>query len=801
MKKKIIKYTLLIFGIFISAIIYLSLVGLETEKFNSQIKSKLFTVNNKLDLKLKKIKLTLDPLNFKINAKTIGAKIIYQKKILELEYIKTQISLNSLFKNKLVSSNLDISTKSIPLKDLIRFMRAISNKPELFFLERMIEKGYVIANLEFNFDENGKIKNDYQIKGLLKDGIINFSKDYNFKNLNFILNVKNNIFNFKDINFRTNEMNFFSDNLKVTQNKNNLLFEGVIENKDSDLSNKLISLTKLNLKNINFNSKNNFSFNVNNKFKLMNLAIDSEIHINELQYSKPDILNDYFSKIQDKIYFKDHKIKARYKKNDFYAKGLGKIQLQEKFDKIEYLITNKDKDFKLVSNIILSELNIKGKKLFKNFFPKINNDEINLKDHQVLIEYKDKNLFFKGHGKIKIENEFDIIDYSISKIRNKINFDTKLNLDKTSLNLIFLNYIKDIKSKTEVILSGTYEKDKELKLKKISILSKNNQIIFENFLLDKDNKIIKIDKIDLDYYDIENKKNQFLIKRDKENNYQLSGSIFNANTLISNLLKSKDVKQFEIFKNNMNLNLNIGKVYIYDENIVRDVKGKLFIKNNKVFQTNISALFNNNKNLTFTINTNANSEKITTLFSARAKPLVDRYKFIKGYEGGYLDFYSSKKNKISNSVLKIYDFKLQELPTLTKLLTLASLQGIADLLSGEGIRFDEFEMNFNNKDNLMTIDEIYAIGPSISVLMSGYVEEDKLVSLRGTLVPATTINKTISLIPLFGKILVGDKRGEGVFGVSFKIKGSPDALETNVNPIKTLTPRFITRTLEKIKRN
>ena len=51
------------------------------------------------------------------------------------------------------------------------------------------------------------------------------------------------------------------------------------------------------------------------------------------------------------------------------------------------------------------------------------------------------------------------------------------------------------------------------------------------------------------------------------------------------------------------------------------------------------------------------------------------------------------------------------------------------------------------------------------------------------------------------KILVGKKVGEGVFGVSFKIKGPPKDLKTNVNPIKTLTPRFITRTLEKIKKN
>ena len=88
------------------------------------------------------------------------------------------------------------------------------------------------------------------------------------------------------------------------------------------------------------------------------------------------------------------------------------------------------------------------------------------------------------------------------------------------------------------------------------------------------------------------------------------------------------------------------------------------------------------------------------------------------------------------------------MPALTKLLSLASLQGIADLLTGEGIRFSDFEMKFSNENNLMTIEEIYAIGPSISILMSGYVEMNKIVSLRGTLVPATTINRTISSIPV-----------------------------------------------------
>ena len=807
MKKIILKSLLITFGILLIIITYLSVIGLETEKFNNQIKSKIIEKNNSLDLELKKIKLTLDPLNFKINAKTIGAKIIYQKKNIELEYIKTQISLNSLIKNKFVSSNLELSTRSILLKDLVTFFRVISNRSELFILEQIIKKGHVIVNAKINIDEKGNIKKDFEINGLLKDGKLNLLSNYNFDKINFNLNIKNNIFNFKDINFTTNKIDFFSNNLKITKNKNDLFFEGKIQNKDSSLNKELIELIKLNLNNLNlintkFSSKNNFSFIINNKFKLKNLILDSEILIKESEYKKPILLNEYFPEIKDSIYLKDHKIKLSYKKDNFSAKGNGKIKIQKKLDEIDYLITKKGKDFNFVSNIFLSELNIKNQIFIKKFFPNIKGT-IDLNDHKIKIKFNKNNLSFDGKGKIKLDKEFDKISYYVSKKGNDFEFDTNLNLDKTLLKIDNLNFKKDNKSKTQIFILGNYKINSELTFNKVSILSKDNRILLRNFLLDKENVIVKFDKIDLDYIDTELKKNQFIIRRIKNNNYELNGSIFNANSLISELLEGNDDQELKIFKNNLNLTLNLSETYIDDNNLLKNLKGDIQIKDNKVFHTNISAFFSNNENLTFTIKTN-NNEKITTLFSSRAKPLVQRYKFIKGFkdsDDGYLDFFSSKKDGISNSKLIIDNFKVKEIPALAKLLALSSLQGIADLLTGEGIRFTDLEMKFANEKKLMKIEELYAIGPAISVLMSGYIQEDELISLRGTLVPATTINRSIASIPLIGDLLIGKKVGEGVFGVSFKIKGPPKDLETTVNPIKTLTPRFITRTLEKIKKN
>ena len=94
MNKKILKYISISVGVLVLLIIYLSTVGIETEKFNSQIQDFVKQKNDKFDTSLKKIKLTLDPLNFRINAKTIDSKITFKGKPIELEYIKTQISLH-----------------------------------------------------------------------------------------------------------------------------------------------------------------------------------------------------------------------------------------------------------------------------------------------------------------------------------------------------------------------------------------------------------------------------------------------------------------------------------------------------------------------------------------------------------------------------------------------------------------------------------------------------------------------------------------------------------------------------------
>ena len=722
--KIILKLLLTLLFILLMVITYLSIFGVETTRFNNQIINKLKSFDKNIDIQLKTIKIVFDPLSFRINAKTIGSKLINKNNSIEIESLKTKISLKALIEKQFSIENLEVSTKSSDLNDFISFVRSLNQSPELYILDKIIKKGFLIADIKLEFDSQGKIKDNFKINGFIKDGKLSFNNKYSVDKLNFIFDLEKNELVFKDTKFKLNDLDFYSNNLSVKNIENKFFVIGEIDHQKFDLDGPQLDLFKsffgsIEAKELIFSSKNIFSFHLSKKFKLNNLEIISKINLIKLSILNNLSLKDFFPKIKDKIYLSNNNLEIKYKKEKLSIIGEGKILLQDNDDKISYQIERKNDDFKIESVLKIDD----------------NPFTINLLNYEK-----------KKHATINIKG-------SIINNQNIIN-------------------------------SFILRED-------------NNFFSIKNLRFNKNNQIKKIDKFDLNYLGTDGKKNSVsLLRKDKE--YILKGSYFNVDNLLENILNNENENSNILNINNL-LKIDINKVGIDKNNYLSNLKGSLVFKKQQIVKGKLEGFFSKNEKLKLTVNTSGNN-KVTTLFLDQAKPIVRRYKFIKGFEGGKLDFYSSSNGEETLSTLKIYNFKLKELPGLTKILTLASLQGIADILSGEGIGFDEFEMNFRNKKDLMTIDEIYAIGPAISVLMNGYIEKNRLISLRGTLVPATTINKFIGSLTVLGDILVGSKTGEGVFGVSFKIKGPPKKLETTVNPVKTLTPRFITRTLEKLKK-
>ena len=734
MIKKTIKYFLYFLILITIGVFYLSYYGIETKRFNQVIKDKISETNNKIDIELNKVKIILNLSNFTIGIKTKNPNIIFENNKIKLETIGTDFSIGFFFKKEFAINNAKITTKENSLKDIIRIARIFKNTPQLFILNKMAKEGVIIADIDLNFDDKGKLTKGYNIKGSIKDGKIRLFNKKNISNISFDFNIKNKQYLLENGKIEYEKLKLSSKKIKVNDKSQYFLFEGDVSSPKSLVNSNLLTvifknnLENIGINNVNFGSENNFSFRLEKKFKISNFKINSKIDLQKLTYKKrSNSLKQYISNYNDLVELIDHKIELLISKNKLLIKGNGNFLIDEKIDKINYEVKSND---------------------------------------------------------------------------DKYNFKSQIELNNIPLQIKLLNYTKKESKNALLNIEGSYKKDQNIYFKNILLKEFKNSFKVNGLSLSQNYKVNSIEEIYLDFLNDNEKKNKVLFKRNKKN-YELSGKIFDGTNLVNQILESDSEKNVFDFLNDFNsvVKISLNKIFIDDINYLNNLNGNLKFNKSSLKNLDLKANFSNNKSLTFTVKTDQNNQKITTLFSEYAKPLVKKYKFIKGFEEGYLDFYSVKKNNISNSNLKINDFKLNELPALTKILTLASLQGIADLLTGEGIRFNEFEMKFRNEKKLMTIDEIYAIGPAISIMMDGYVQKDELISLRGTLVPATTLNKIIGSLPLLGDILVGKKTGEGVFGVSFKIKGPPKKTKTTVNPIKTLTPRFITRILEKIKKN
>ena len=859
MRKYLFIIPITIIFLFASIITYLNFFGIKTDKFNKLIYSKISQINPKLSSEINDVFIKLDIKEQTIKLETSNVKLQIAEEYLYLDKIISKLSISNLFNNRSIQS-LEILLREDEISNFKSFISEYDYNFSRELILSQIKKGKIKASIVLDFQNKNKTF-DYSILGKVTNAQINLLNKGELEKIsfNFISDQKQHFIN--DLQFIYEDINFNSETISVKKHDNSFIINGDISNKKQVFDIKKLqknldyNFDFIENSKVNLSSNNKFSFSLINKKKIDKFELKSKINFDEIKFKKnlnlPININngelklDYKNHIFDinvnsKIYFLsdekkqpnlgDAKFLISKKKNEnikfkgnFSNRGnkINSDQIKEiinidnklipsqdlQFDSnnsIEFELNKKNtiEKYKLNSNLKISKLEIShnGSNL-KRFLPEYK-DIIIFKDNLIEININKKIKDIKLKGLYSLNNNLSD-SYKIDLIQNSetLDFDANINLNNLFLNFKSLDYKKNKKINSNLIIKGRYKDD--LKFNQIEYKENLNTIQASNIILSKKYKIKNIDSVILNYENLNQKLNNIKFQKKNDNRYKLSGSEFDAQLLISNYLKGENTNNiFERFENiNANISVQLNNIFIDKNSKLTNLVGEILLKKNDVISAEIRSKINNKNDFSLSIKTNSRDEKVTNLFIEEPEPFIKNYKFIKGFTEGKLSYGSIEKNNETKANLKIFDFKVQDVPVLAKLLTLASLQGIADILTGEGIRFNEFEMNYESNQSLTNINEMYAIGPAISILMEGYIDRNKLTSLRGTLVPATTINKTISKIPLLGDILVGKKVGEGVFGVSFKIKGPPKDLKTSVNPIKTLTPRFITRTLEKLKKN
>ena len=737
----------LIILIFITVIV-LS-YGITTKKFNYNIISQIEKRVPNSKVNIKEVSILLDLLSFRLKLKINEPEILIDEQNINIKTLIIFSDLISSFQKKylLQKIELDFDKNNILKFKKISLIKKIPFLDQTKFLDGFVKGKLVIDRFQ---QQRSLVK----FNGELKNISIDIYDDLPFVNdlSSKISYDNNNVYLFdltgmfgkfkiksKEINYSINQRS-----LKGNVNINGKLLPGLNLNK---IFTKFLDFNLKNIKDIAgslyFDANINIKFNKN--YKIIKDKTNFNLETKNLKF--------IYSQKQDYIFDKFNSFINFDRKGKVIALG-------------DFILNNKKNNFKIKrkENENLYEINLDGK--------------INLKE--ILLK--------KNYG-FAIKDDFN---YSIStKLKNfkKFNINAIMDLKNSEINIPHFNYIKN-KGVSSKISFNFYKEKKKVKITQINYISRNDQIFVKSLLFDEKFKLKKLEKIKINL----GQTNELEINQTKKNFI-----IYGKKLDLSKLLVSKNKNNLEF--NSLidgSLTIDLKKIFLPSATLV-NYKNQSTIIKGTIVKLNSFANFNDMTTFFHEIKINKANNKEIILSSDKAKPFLSSYDFLKGLEKGTLNVKRQIVNKdLSITEININNFYLKEMPILTNILSIASLTGALDILEGKGIFFKEAYLKYELYKNELKIIECYGTGPSLGFIIEGRVGSDDFISLKGNLAPANMINNIVRGIPVIGKVLSG-KKGDGIFGASFKIKGNKD-LQTEVNPIKTLTPRFIQRLLSVFKK-
>ena len=240
MSKNLIKIFLITILISILFIIYLSIFGIKTDKFNEFIKSQISEQDKRLSLDIDEvfIKLNIMERSFSINTQDLDIYILKEKQ--EISNVNVLIGISSILKKENKIKKIIINSKKNKIVELLKFIRTYKLNIPALYLENTLKKGNIIYDviLNYNDDETAEI----EIQGKIINTELNFIKE-KFNNISFDFIYKKKALNINNLKVRFKKINFTSENILVKIKDNEIHIKGNIKNTvNSELLSKVLNI-------------------------------------------------------------------------------------------------------------------------------------------------------------------------------------------------------------------------------------------------------------------------------------------------------------------------------------------------------------------------------------------------------------------------------------------------------------------------------------------------------------------------------------------------------------------------------
>lgn len=133
-----------------------------------------------------------------------------------------------------------------------------------------------------------------------------------------------------------------------------------------------------------------------------------------------------------------------------------------------------------------------------------------------------------------------------------------------------------------------------------------------------------------------------------------------------------------------------------------------------------------------------------------------------------------------NGSLEMSGVRLKDAPAMAALLNAISVVGLLEQLGGSGILFNEVEARFQLTPEALILSRSSAVGASMGISMDGYYGlATGAMDMQGVVSPVYLVNG-------IGQIFT--RKGEGLVGFNYDLRGSASDPQVQVNPLSIFTP-------------
>lgn len=251
--------------------------------------------------------------------------------------------------------------------------------------------------------------------------------------------------------------------------------------------------------------------------------------------------------------------------------------------------------------------------------------------------------------------------------------------------------------------------------------------------------------------------------------------------------------------NDMDINIAVDSLWTNQDIAIRNFAGSAKIRNKiGLDEMHLIGNFNSSRKNSKTVSRlkldyvpRQNKEYLLTIESNDAGSTLKFLRLYDNMRGGTLSIEAKRgADKKIVGHAKIRDFNIYNTPVFAKLLTVASLSGMVNLLTGDGMAFSHFDAPFEYQHNILTVKDGKAFGNVLGISGSGsYQMRYQEFDFKGLIAPAYGLNTFIGNIPLVGSLLSG-KDGT-VFAANYSISGDIDNPQIRINPLSALSPNSL----------